>query len=403
MSREKTEELFLAALQRGILKKAVFSKAADKGTLKEVVTLKRKGDGAIVFFERFTADNKVFHRNDDRGFDIIAASLADMAMTSYRQVNIITTAGDVEIKCSKSGSVHIGGKFAAEASAAEVASDTKKYILDTSRDIAFLRELGISDASGRIHDKKQAKFRQINRFLEIVHDVEDKLPTDRPAVIYDLCCGKSYLTFAVYYYFSVLKKMSVRMYGVDLKKDVIEYCSDVARRVGFDELSFVSGNINEYEPPEAPDMVISLHACDIATDIVLANAIKWGARVILSTPCCHHELSKQLEKHTENTPFKDELSFILDHPMLKQKLCDAVTDALRVKRLESVGYSVTTLELIDSEETPKNLMIRAFLNPRMSEKLKNKALLEYRDIVKSLGVEPFLEGLLSGDENTSDM
>lgn len=394
MSREKTEEVFLTVLERGILKKAVFSKAADKGTLKEVVTLKKKGDGSAVFFERFTSDNKAFHRTDDRDNVTVSKLLADMAINSYRQVNIITTAGDVEIKSSKSGSVHIGGKFANEAAAAEVVSDKKKYIIDASRDVAFLRELGVADASGRIHDKKQAKFRQINRFLEIVRDVEDKLPTDRPSVIYDLCCGKSYLTFAVYYYFTVIKKRPVRMYGVDLKADVIDYCNGVAKRVGFDSLSFVSGNINEYVPPEAPDMVISLHACDIATDIVLANAIKWGARVILSTPCCHHELSGQLEKRTENTPLKDELSFILDHPMLKQKLCDAVTDALRVKRLESVGYSVTTLELIDPEETPKNLMIRAFLNPRMSEAAKEKALNEYNHLTAALGVCPFLDKLV---------
>jgi len=398
MSREKAEELFLAALGRGILKKAVFSKAADKATQKEVVTLKRRGDKTVVFFERFTADNKAFHKNDDRSFDIIASELADMAVSSYRQVNIITTAGDVEIKSSKSGSVHIGGKFSDGGAAAEVTADTKKYLLYTSRDIAFLRELGISDPSGRIHDKKQAKFRQINRFLEIVRDVEDKLVSDRPAVIYDLCCGKSYLTFAVYYYFTEIKKMPVKMYGVDLKADVIDYCNDVAKRVGFDDLLFVSGNINEYVPPEPADMVISLHACDIATDIVLANAVKWGAKVILSTPCCHHELSAQLDVTKENTPLKDELSFILDHPMLKQKLCDAVTDALRVKRLESLGYSVTTLELIDPEETPKNLMIRAFLNPRMSAAAKDNAFRSYKQLTGALGVEPFLDRLVSDYE-----
>ena len=234
--------------------------------------------------------------------------------------------------------------------------------------------------------------------MELVRDVEDRLPTDRPLVIYDLCCGKSYLTFAVYYYFTAIKKQEIRMCGVDLKRDVIDYCNDVAKKAGFDKLSFICGNINEYEPPEAPDMVISLHACDIATDIVLANAVKWGAGLILSTPCCHHELSKQLEERVSEAPLKKQLGFILDHPMLKQKLCDAVTDALRVKRLESKGYSVTTLELIDPEETPKNLMIRAVKNGKMSEAAKARALAEYEELVSSLGVSPFLDKLVRENE-----
>ncbi len=395
MPNEKIAALFEDVLSRRTLKKAVFSKAEDKNTQKEVASLTKKGDGTVyIMLERFTKDNKTFRRN----LPLDVAELCRMALEDYKQVNIITTAGEAEIKRSKSGSVHISDKRKADAVAAEVSSEGKKYILDTSRDIGFLRELGISDANGRIHDKKQAKFRQINRFLEIVRDVEDKLPTDCPAVIYDLCCGKSYLTFAVYYYFAVIKKRSIRMYGVDLKADVIEYCNAVAKRQGFEHLKFVSGNINEYVPPEHPDMVISLHACDIATDIVLANAIKWGAGIILSTPCCHHEMSKQLSEKASDATLKGDLAFILDHPILKQKLCDAATDALRVKRLESVGYSVTTLELIDPDDTPKNLMIRATKIANPSGAKCAAALADYEQICASLGVSPYLDKLVRENE-----
>ncbi len=393
MSAEKISEIFSGAVERRILKKAIFSKSEDKTTQKEVATLSKKSDGTVIIAaERFTRDNKTYRRN--LTLDGIP-ELCRMALEDYRQVNIITTAGDVEIKRSKSDSIHISGKLKQDAAKAPVSSDGKKYILDTSRDIGFLRELGISDSNGRIHDKKQAKFRQINRFLEIIRDVEAQLPSDRPAVIYDLCCGKSYLTFAVYYYFTAIKKREVRMYGVDLKEDVIEYCNAAAKRQNFTNLCFVGGNINDYQPPEPPDMVISLHACDIATDIVLANAIKWDAKIILSTPCCHHEMSKQLSENASNADLKEELAFILTHPMLKQKFCDCATDALRVKRLESVGYSVTTLELIDPDDTPKNLMIRAI---KSSSKSKRKeALDDYERICASLGINPYLDKLLKGE------
>ncbi len=395
MPNEKITELFEDVLKRRTLKKAVFSKAENKSTQKEVASLTKKSDGTVyIMAERFTKDNKTFRRN----LPLDSAELCRMALEDYKQVNVITTAGEAEIKRSKSGTVHVSDKRMSGAVAAEVNAEGKKYILDTARDIGFLRELGISDANGRIHDKKQAKFRQINRFLEIVRDVEDKLPTDKPAVIYDLCCGKSYLTFAVYYYFSVLKKKDIRMYGVDLKADVIEYCNTVAKRQNFEHLKFVSGNINEYVPPEHPDMVISLHACDIATDIVLANAIKWGAGIILSTPCCHHEMSKQLSEKIACATLKSELSFILDHPILKQKLCDAATDALRVKRLESVGYNTTTLELIDPDDTPKNLMIRATKNSKMNAEKCKAALADYKRICASLGVSPYLDKLICENE-----
>ena len=211
-----------------------------------------------------------------------------------------------------------------------------------------MKLLGISDANGRIYDKKQLKFRQINRFVEMIRDVESNLPKNE-ITICDLCCGKSYLSFAVYHYFANVLGYRVSMTGVDLKPDVVEYCSDVAKKLGFDGLRFVCGDINDFVADKSPDLVVSLHACDTATDIVLDKAMKWEAKVILSTPCCHHELNHTLKCAP--------LSFIAEHSMLRQKFCDAATDALRLKLLEANGYRTAALELV--EDAPKNIMLRA--------------------------------------------
>ena len=227
----------------------------------------------------------------------------------------------------------------------------KNHILSGAE--PFLIRLGISDGQGRVHDKKQPKFRQINRFLELIRDAESCLPEDGPLGICDLCCGKSYLSFAVYHYFTAIRHRQVRMVGVDMKAEVMDDCNAIARELGMDGLSFVCADVSLYEfggAKDCPDMVISLHACDTATDRVLDRAISWGARLILSTPCCHHEMMRRLDCPA--------LDFIAGHSMLKQKLCDAATDALRLKRLEAAGYEVAALELIDPEETPKNVMLR---------------------------------------------
>ena len=385
--------IFTEILDRRILKKAVFSKPIDKTVVKLIVTPFEKKGEIMLAAESFGADNKAVRKNHEYSTELLLDSTE-----RFRQANIFTTAGDLEIRRSKSDSVHIAGKLNKVAEKAVLTShDSRKhYIIDAESDAAFLGALGLADSTGRIHDKKQAKFRQINRFLEIIKSIEDKLPTDRPPVIYDLCCGKSYLTFAVYYYFTKIEKRPVRIYGVDLKVDVVAFCNRTASCIGFNDLKFVPGNINEYEPPEKPDMVISLHACDIATDIVLYNSIRWNAGIILSTPCCHHEMSKQLNEPA-NAPLRREYDFILSSPMLRQKFCDTLTDALRVKRLSSVGYDVTTLELIDPDETPKNLMIRAIFDPKKSDPAKTSELAEYRRICEGLGVHPYLDRLLKNE------
>ena len=244
-----------------------------------------------------------------------------------------------------------------------------------------MKLLEVSDKNGRVYDKKQAKFRQINRFLELIRDVEGYLPdNDEELRICDLCCGKSYLSFAVYHYFAIIKGRRVKMTGVDLKSDVIEYCSSVAKKLSFDGLEFLCSDVNLYDTDDHVNMVISLHACDIATDIVLDKAIKWDADLILSTPCCHHDLNKKLNCSP--------LDFIGDYSMLRQKLCDAATDALRLKLLEANGYETAALELIDPEETPKNIMLRG-IKKKGFDKNSEKA---HRLMEEYAGIYAFLTG-----------
>ncbi|MBR5870510.1 MAG: SAM-dependent methyltransferase, partial [Clostridia bacterium] len=279
--------------------KITFSKCRDAATLRASVTpFSRRGE-AYVQIETFTADGRALHRNLPSGE--AAEVLCEMAERQYKQTNIHTADGDCEIRFSKKEQCSILNRIKPKSgiptAPAALASHNKKkqYLLDPAQDEgarAFLYRLGITDEGGRILDKKRPKYRQINRFLELVDDIYGTLPAQGTLVIYDLCCGKSYLTFAVYHYFSVIKGREIKMHGVDLKPDVIAYCNETASALGMIALSFSCGDINAYEPPsgETPDLVLSLHACDIATDIVLKNAVRFDAKAVLSTPCCHHEV-----------------------------------------------------------------------------------------------------------------
>ena len=351
-------ELIAQAANERALKKAVFSKPRDPAIRRIVITLRRIGERTVAQAETFTADNKALHENiavDDRArFSALCEG--------FGQVNLLTSAGECELRRAASGKTTlIGGdklaralqKGGADTGPIDGNNRTKQYILSGNE--PFLRLLGVSDERGRVHDKKQSKFRQINRFLELTRDCLAHLPATGPLRICDLCCGKSYLSFAAYHYFANVLGRDVRMTGVDLKPDVVAYCNEVAGKLGFAGLEFLCGDVGKYDAGEKVHLVISLHACDTATDLVLERAMAWNADVILSTPCCHHELN-----HTLNCPA---LGFIAEHSMLRQKLCDAATDALRLKLLQASGYAVAALELIDPEETPKNIMLRALRRP----------------------------------------
>ena len=365
-------ELISLCAGKKILKKAVLSKSNDSSVIKTVITKKQISGKDMLQAESFTADNKALHKNISLDDTNLIAEL----LGNYSQVNLITTAGDAELKRSKGGRVTLIGdkKLSSklEGTMTETVpdrgnDDAKTHIL--KGDEPFLKLLGVSDDNGRIFDRRRSKFKQINRFLEHIRDIVKYLPDKGTLHICDLCCGKSYLSFAAYHYFRNVLGRDVVMTGVDLKADVIDYCNGISSLLGFDGLSFICGDITKFEPDAEPSLVISLHACDTATDIVLLKAMEWGARVILSTPCCHHELN-----HTISCPA---LSFVTEHSMLRQKLCDAATDALRLKLLEANGYITDALELIDPEETPKNIMLRAIKRYSPEAERCKKAALEY--------------------------
>ncbi len=382
----KHEEFAALAMQvsrASALKKMVFSRpvAGDNAKILRVVgTLRVIGGTPALQLESFHSDNKAKHENlplNKEGEARLAA-----CVSGFGQVNLLTTAGDAEYKQNKKGNaVVLGGDklsrklTAAPAEKIEISGNDKDKNRILTGAEPFLRHLGVADENGRVYDKKRAKFRQINRFLELIRDVLPHLPKDRIRIC-DLCCGKSYLSFAVYHYFANVLGMRVSMTGVDLKSDVVAYCNEVAKALAFDGLEFICGDVGKYESEQKPQLVISLHACDIATDLVLDRALAFEARVILATPCCHHELN-----HTLNCPT---LSFIAEHSMLRQKLCDAATDALRLKLLESRGYDVAALELIDPDETPKNIMLRAIHNEKKPQTVREKAALEYEEAKRFL-------------------
>lgn len=378
---EKVEsllKLFCELFEKRLLKKVILSKPDSTDEKKSVISPKTIGNKNILQLETFSKDNKAYHLNiTDDFFNEFRKTFY-----AYAQINVISAIGDCQYMRSRGGKETIIGISKIQEQIAKNTEKTisyegnnkpKNYILDGREE--FLKKLGISDENGRIRDKMQAKFRQINKFLEHIKSIEEYLPNDRINV-YDLCCGKSYLSFAVYHYFETIKGMQITMKCVDLKPDVIEYCSNVAKRLGFENMEFICANINDYPMVDEPHLVVSLHACDVATDIVLNKATENNAKVILSTPCCHHELN-----HTISC---DKLKFITKHSMLRQKLCDAATDALRLMRLEIYGYEVNALELIDPEDTPKNIILRAIKKKQVDKKKQEVLISEYKETCKFL-------------------
>lgn len=378
------KELLSYVIENQTLVKLTLSKCEDSTILRTTGRLVKLKGNIFLALESFLSDGKAVHKN------IPAAQAVDALMElvpgQYKQMNIHTTGGDCEVKVSKKGKITVMDRIRREsAQTADLTHNREKlYIIPANEPVDFLVALGVQDASGRIFDKKRSKFRQINRFLEMVADVEQHIVTGEELYILDLCCGKSYLSFAVYYYFTKIRNCKVVMDCVDLKQDVIAYCSEVAQKLNYAGLHFVAGDIRDFPIRRTPDLTVSLHACDIATDIVLAKGMDSGSRVILSTPCCHHEMMHQL-KSTGNAT-----DLLLEHSILKQKFADAATDALRCKVLQINGYDVAALELIDPEETPKNVLIRAVkvnnMNPRKTAQYKE----EYRQLCNMLNIHPYL-------------
>ena len=376
---EKLKEKLQSALNGGTFIQTVLSGRFDKSVKKHVYTVEKKNNETVVCSQKFMPDGKALKSyQPSEGF--IDRLLGETV--NYKQTDVKCADFSAVMLRSKKGALHIKYGRGAEP---KTASGEKNYVLSPSQKYDFLVYLGVQDNNGRVYDKRQSKFRQINKFLEIVSDVLPSLP-DNGIKIWDLCCGKSYLSFAVYYYFRYVLNKDVSILCVDRKADVIAECAGYAEKLGWDGMKFICGDIFRDLPDDPADLVLSLHACDTATDMVLSEAVKRGAKVILSSPCCQHEISTQIKSEA--------LSFILREPVLKQKLSVVVTDALRCRLLYACGYRVTSQEFIDPDETPKNLMIRAE-KTYIPINLRKAALSEYDGICREMSLDPTMRRLLS--------
>ncbi|WP_391204975.1 class I SAM-dependent methyltransferase [Psychrobacillus sp. L4] len=302
----------------------------------------------------------------------------------FRQMHADFTAEKVQVQLSKKNKVIWKSEKMESVKTVNLSHNRKKnYLLDEDTPYPFLIRLGVQTAEGKVKKQKYDKFKQINRFVEFIDDALAHLPKDKPVRILDFGSGKSYLTFALYHYLKIEKGLDIRVTGLDLKKEVIEECAKIADDLGYDQLEFLVGDINDYNDESAVDMVVTLHACDVATDMALARAVKWGASVILSVPCCQHELNTQL-----NAPWLD---IMLKHGLIKERFSALATDSIRAEILNMVGYEAQLVEFIDLENTPKNILIRAYKTGKKSSEEQFKS---YKQFTQMLNAEPFLENEL---------
>lgn len=328
---------------------------------------------------------QVFHENYHA--EELHGFLAEEIFTCFKQVQIKTRSNQISVLISKKGHVTIKKKQTEPMKNFEIQSHNrqKTYLLKEGTPVPFLVDLGVMTKEGKIVNKRYDKYRQINRFLEFIEDVLPSLDRDRELTIIDFGCGKSYLTFALYYYMKILKGYDIRVIGLDLKMDVINKCNQLSDIYGYDKLTFLHGDIAEFEGVDQVDMVVTLHACDTATDYALYKAVLWNAKVILSVPCCQHELNGKMHS--------DDLEGMMKYGLIKERLAALATDSMRALLLESMGYKMQILEFIDMEHTPKNILLRGVRQSTPAQLVVGD---EYRNLKNMIHAEPTLYKLLSG-------
>ncbi|WP_317311470.1 SAM-dependent methyltransferase [Clostridium thermobutyricum] len=352
------------------------------------ISLKETKNKSFYQVEKFT-DKQVFHENLSK--EELKERLLNLVFNNYKNLNAWSKNSTYDLKISKKGKIFLGKKGGDNSKIASKASShnkEKNYILKEGMIIEPLIDLGVFSKEGKVINSKYDKYKQINRFVEIVDD-EIKKNDFKELTILDFGCGKSYLTFVLYYYFVKIKNIKVKMIGLDLKKDVIEKCNKIAKGYGYDNLHFELGDINGFKYENKVDMVITLHACDTATDYALYNAVKWNAKMIFSVPCCQHEFNSQMDTDT--------FSIISKYGIIKERMAALMTDAVRGNLLEAAGYKTQLLEFIDIAHSPKNILIRASKGG-VSKAKKEKAMEEVSNLVNEFNFKPTLLKLLQDDK-----
>lgn len=347
---------------------------------KIVISLKQAKDKNFYQIEKFTK-TQVFHENIDT--DFLQRRVDKMFAGNYKQLNAFDQDAEYIVLASKKGNVHFKKKQSNVKIKVQAHDKEKKYILGEGIAIPPLVDMGILTKDGEVVKSKYDKFKQINRFLEFIDDVVSEFKQKEIRII-DFGCGKSYLTFVLYYYLVYLKEIKTKMIGLDLKKDVIHKCNLAAKKYGYDGLEFILGDIADFVSTDSVDMVISLHACDTATDYAIYNAIKWDAKMIFCVPCCQHELSSQMKKD----------DILMEYGLIKERFASLATDAIRAKLMEYAGYKTQVLEFIDIEHTPKNILIRGTKKGMMPLSKTKKSLYMVETMMEEYGVRPTLYELM---------
>ena len=353
------------------LKQVVLSNSRDKEKISKVKIRPVMLKDTLVFQESAYIGTKVFHENYSEG-EIIQKTEEYME-TVFKQAEIETVDFKAVVLVSKKGKITVKKQLIKGGEKTEVRLEhnrKKQYVLQADKPIGFLVDLGVQNKDGNINKSRYDKYKQINRYLEFIRYILPHLDKDRTIRIIDFGCGKSYLTFAMYYYLHEMLGYNLSVVGLDLKEDVIEKCNALSRKYGYDNLRFIRGDIATYEDTQDVDMVVSLHACDTATDLALIKAINWNAKVIFAVPCCQHEVNRQIKSEL--------LAPALKYGLIKERMSALLTDAIRANMLEEVGYDTDVLEFIDMEHTPKNILIRGVKSNRMKkvEKARLKEMTE---------------------------
>lgn len=372
-------------LDGAAIERAIISKPSSKSS--EYKKIDIQGKAGSFQIAKYT-QKQVFHENvkiqelPERIEQLISE-------LGFRQMSIWTAQHEHIFLLSKKGELSVKKRALKEDE--HVQSNTqehnrqKNYIISEGQQVAPLVDMGVFTKDGKVVKSMYDKFRQINRFLEILDDEIDSAGTNQLNVI-DFGCGKSYLTFVVYYYLTEIKGIKANIIGLDLKADVIKKCNQAAAKYGYDNLHFELGDINGYKAPFDVDMVITLHACDTATDYALYNAVCWNAKMIFSVPCCQHELNKKIST--------DDLSILTRYGIIKERFAALATDAIRGNLLEYAGYKTQLLEFIDFAHTPKNILIRAIRRGATPKATREKALREVDNLMKEFNTDQTLYNLL---------
>ncbi len=336
--------------------------------------------GTLMFQAEEFRGKQVFHKNMDR--ETAYGYLCDRMEGLFRQMEVTSSLGDMQVLVSKSGkrTIKVRKQGEEKRNIRKISLEhnrKKRYILEEGTPVLFLQDLGVMTGEGKVVRSKYDKFRQINRFLEFVEDILPKFPRNRKVRILDFGCGKSYLTFAMYYYLKEKKGYDIQITGLDRKEEVIAHCNALAEKYRFENLTFLCGDIASYKEGDQVDMVVTLHACDTATDYALAKAIGWNASVILSVPCCQHELNRQIENPVLEPAFQ--------YGLVKERMAALYTDAIRAQVLENHGYRTQILEFIDMEHTPKNILIRGVKEGKRADNGKElQAMMEFLHVKNTL-------------------